>query len=205
MTSLRRITTAGLACGALAALGAGCGDDDQASAGAEADGTKTATTLPAHRTIQLDGRRSTLEPTLYTTSTSRDPVAIEPIAPARSDAGAIVLPVDGGQVDAVTGAGSIEHEGGFRITGGRKAVVVKDVFVDTRTGDVFGLLNGSRTKVLRMDLADLDPVRQDGRLVTGEIDLRLAEPMARTLNEAFGVKTFRGGTPFGDIQTRLEV
>lgn len=205
MTLISSPRTAAAMAAALSALAAaGCGTTEPAANA----GTATTTARqsdPSHPLTTVRGGTFVLKPVLFPTSTSRDPIHLAPLAPAHGNEQRVVMPVSGGQVVARTAKrGSFRVDGGFRITGGRQPIVVKDLFVDLTTGDIFGVLNGSRTRVLRLDRADLRPGGAKATVSLQRVGLRLAPPLSQALDDAYGVHTFPAGMPFGRFAARLK-
>lgn len=59
----------------------------------------------------------------------------------------VSLAIDGGEVELASGAGSVEHEGGFRLVAGSDSASLTSVRLDTDRRGLWAKLNGRSTKI----------------------------------------------------------
>jgi hypothetical protein len=195
---LRRILRFPLLAALVAALALGlaaCGDDDDASA----DGTTTA--APATLTLTGEGTTLALDEDTAQVLTQND-IQVAPIAPATAGAGGITFPITGGQVDAETLAGTIEHSGGLRFSAGGTDLDLTDFVIDTAAGTLTATAGGADVPILDVDLTGLQRSEDAGTIVLEGITVALGAEGAAALNDTFGVSLFEAGIPIGDVTVR---
>ena len=194
MTGARRITTSGVALGALAALGAGCGSTEHE--GFDGRVSRAALLTPAGEHSTLD-----LRPGLATD------LAVAPIAPARAaPAGGVVLPIAGGSVAPGSIAGRIEHRGGLRLRrrGGGPAVVIRHIVIDTRADVVRGRVGGHTLPLVRLRPQEVRSKPPDaGTIRTWGIHASVTPQLARLLNHRAGTRAVHAGERAGTVAIRL--
>ena len=142
-------------------------------------------------------------------------VTPSPAAPGRiSAAGVASFPIGGGEIDADSLRGEINHNGGINLTAGDLVVSLSSFVIDTTgTAPVLtGLVKANGSVVGRITLFDLALTGAptigpapgvsklqafDGRLALAGVDATLSAEAAAALNEAFDVDAFVAGLPIG--------
>lgn len=148
-------------------------------------------------------------------------VTPSPAAPGRiSAAGVATFPIGGGEIDADSLRGEINHNGGINLTAGDLVVSLSSFVIDT-TGEapvLTGLVKANGSVVDRLALFDLALTAAptigpapgtsklqafDGRLTLGGVGAALTAEAAAALNDVFGVTAFAAGLPIGtaSVQT----
>jgi hypothetical protein len=195
---LRRILRIPLLAALVAALALGvaaCGDDDDAGV----EGTTTA--APATLTLTGEGTTLALDEDTAGVLTQND-ISVAPIAPAAAGAGGITFPITGGEVDAETLAGTIEHSGGLRFSAGGTDLDLTDFVIDTAAGTLTATAGGAQVPILDVDLTGLQRGEDAGTIVLEGITVSLGAEGAAALNDTFGVSLFEAGIPIGDVTVR---
>jgi len=115
-----------------------------------------------------------------------------PIAPAFASGGELQFPITGGNVDARTFAGRINHSGGIRLTRGSTSVSLTSFRINIDSApDLTARVGTARVSILKLDLSQLTR-RVRGRSITlGGVRARLTREAADALNRAFGTTAFR--------------
>lgn len=202
----------------LALVVAGCGDDD-AQEGADTSGTPAATsggtetpggteTSGGTAVVDRAGVNVRGQETLLITSESFRStlegagVELSALAPATLDGDTITIPITGGRVAIEDGGGTVDHDGGFVLAGGEGRVEVDDLFVDTRSGTVFGRIGGSQVRILRLDTSGLSAKRGEDSLVVGDLEATLAGDGAAVLKEELGAE-LPEGAEVGTVRVEL--
>lgn len=185
----------------LALAVAACGDDD--GDGSAAAGQ--ATTETAAQTLTLTGEETTLALTAGTARVlEENDVAVAPVDPATAGDDGIAFPITGGEVEADSLAGTIEHSGGLTFSAGRTEVELTDFVVDTAAGTLTATTpDGAQLTTLNLDLSAIEREdRADGTIVVRNIVATLTDDAARALNDAYAVELFEGGLPIGEVTVR---
>ena len=185
----------------LALAVAACGDDDGDGTAA----TGQATTETAAQTLTLTGEETTLALAAGTARVlEENDVAVAPLDPATAGDEGIAFPITGGEVEADSLAGTIEHSGGLTFSAGRTEVELTDFVVDTTAGTLTATTpDGAQLTTLNLDLSAIEREdAADGTIVVRGISATLTDDAARALNDAFSVELFEGGLPIGDVTVR---
>ena len=195
---MRRILRLPLAVALVAALSLGvvaCGDDD--------DETAAPATTAETTTLTLTGESTTLalDPATATVLTDND-IAVAPIAPATAGDAGISFPITGGQVDAQTLAGTIEHSGGLRFSAGGTDLDLTDFVIDTSAQTLTATAGGAQVPILGVNLSGLQRSDEEGAIVLTGITVSLSAEGAAALNDTFGVSLFTEGLSIGDVTVR---
>ncbi len=131
-------------------------------------------------------------------------VKVAPTGPATAQGRHVRFPISGGSIDPASGAGTIRHRGGLRLSAGGKRIVLKNYTVRVgRRITLSARVGGDRVTVL--DLTGRPRVSRSGfgTNVSG-LTARLNRTAARALNAAFGVDAFRKGIPLGTVRVQAE-
>lgn len=201
MFGKRKPTIVLLMLAVLALAVAACGDDDGDGAAA----TGQATTETAAQTLTLTGDETTLALAAGTARVLEDNnVAVAPVDPATAGDEGIAFPITGGEVDAESLAGTIDHSGGLAFSAGRTEVELTDFVVDTAAGTLTATTpDGAQLTTLNLDLSAIEREdAADGTIVLRNIVATLTDDAARALNDAFSVELFEGGLLVGDVTVR---
>ncbi|HEY0390463.1 MAG TPA: hypothetical protein VGC63_02005 [Solirubrobacterales bacterium] len=73
-------------------------------------------------------------------------VKVVKVSPATVKGRAISLPVSGGSLDPITGAGTVEHSGGLKFKAGKKSAPVNTLVLDTTTASLTAKVAGKSMK-----------------------------------------------------------
>jgi hypothetical protein len=194
---LNRIMIVLAAAAALVFGVAACGGND------DNDGADDATMAEEAETLSLVGEETVLvlDPSTAEVLAEND-VTVEPIDPAAPSGDGIGFPITGGEVDAESLAGTIEHSGGLRFSAGGTEVELTDFVVDTNAGTLTATAGDAELRTLSLDLAGLDRSMDDEVIVARGIEASLTADAANALNDAFGVDLFERGLPMGDVTVR---
>ena len=119
------------------------------------------------------------------------------------------FPVTGGAVDLSSLAGTIQHRGGIVFVNLRngKRLTVSNFVIDTRTGTLTARVNRTATRVpvFTLDLSAATVSASGGRVMVGNIDVRLTAVAAGALNQALATHVFVSGLDLGTARTTLRV
>jgi hypothetical protein len=74
-------------------------------------------------------------------------IKITAVKPSKIKGTKATFAVTGGEIEPTTGAGSITHSGGLKITWGKKSVTLKSLTVDTKTKSLSAKVGGKTVKV----------------------------------------------------------
>jgi hypothetical protein len=74
-------------------------------------------------------------------------IKITAVKPSKIKGTKATFAVTGGEIEPTTGAGSITHSGGLKITWGKKSVTLKSITVDTKTKSLSAKVGGKTVKV----------------------------------------------------------
>lgn len=133
-------------------------------------------------------------------------VAVAPVPPAEGTDAGPAFPITGGEVDAATLAGTIDHAGGLAFTAGGRTLTVTDFRIDTTrevlTAKLFGV--GPRVPLLRLDLSAVEVEAGDGTVVVSNVGVSLTRAGAVALNLYFGVDLFSQGLAIGTATVDAE-
>ncbi len=187
-----RLTAVLAAVAALALVVAACGDDD--------DDTTTDETAAAE-TLTLNGEDTVLALKKKTANVLADNnVEVAPIDPASAGDDGISFPITGGELEAESLAGTIDHSGGLTFSSGGTDVELTDFVIDTAAGTLTATTaDGADLIVLDVDLSGLEQSDDGGAIVLTGITTTLSADAADALNEAFGVNLFEEGLAIGDV------
>lgn len=195
---MRRILRPPLLAVLVAALSLGlvaCGGDDDDAA------TEATTTAPV--TLALTGEGTTLVLDGATADVLTDNgVTVAPIDPASAGEEGITFPITGGQVEAESLAGAIEHSGGLVFAAGGTELELTDFVIDTAAGTLSATAGGAQVPILDVDLSGLRRSEDAGAIVLEGITVALGADGATALNETFGVTLFEEGLDIGDVTVR---
>lgn len=120
-----------------------------------------------------------------------------PIPPARRAAEGIRFPITGGDVRPDTLAGSIRHAGGIALTNGRLRVALRDIVINTTTGQLSADAGSGRVQLMNLDLSSGRRLDAANRYVLGDIPVTLTSGAAHALSEALNVSVFTPALPIG--------
>jgi len=73
-------------------------------------------------------------------------VKVVKVSPATVKGRVVSLPVSGGSLDPITGAGTVEHSGGLKFKAGKKSAPVNTLVLDTTTGSLTAKVAGKSMK-----------------------------------------------------------
>jgi hypothetical protein len=193
MNGKLKLTAILAAFAAIALVFAACGDDD--------DDTTTADDTTAAETLTLNGKETVLALDSKTAKVlKQNNVAVAPVDPASAGDKGISFPITGGEVEAETLAGTIDHSGGLTFSSGGTDVELTDFVIDTVAGTLTASLpDGSELVTLDVDLTGLERSDENGEIVLTGIVTTLSGDAAAALNDAFGVDLFEGGLAIGDV------
>lgn len=202
----------------LVGVAAGCGDEDAGGDSADASGSnpEQVTTAPKESSpedvgagqgeqtsVNVLGQETVLDLSdAASGELEQQGVTLEALAPARSNDNELVLPITGGRVDLDDVAGTVDHAGGFAFVAGDKRVDVRDPFLDTRTGTLYGSVDGSRVRMFTIDMSSVDVRKREDHLVGAGMEVSLAEDGAAVLNEELG-RGMSADQQIGTLRVRL--
>jgi len=182
-----RLTSILSALVALTVALAACGDDD-----GEATATGPLTLNGEETVLALD---STTAKVL-----DKGKVAISPVDPSSVGGEGIGFPIVGGEIDAESLAGTIDHAGGIKFSSGGARVKLTDFVVDTEAGTLTATTpEGPDLLMLDLDLRGLERSDEGGEIVLSGIAATLSDDGATALNKAFDVELFEGGLAMGEV------
>jgi hypothetical protein len=192
-----RLTLVAIVLAAASLFVAACGDDeDDESAATTGETTAEMLMLTGEETIlALDsGTAKVLED---------NDVTAEPVDPATAGDDGIAFPITGGEVEAETLLGTIDHSGGLVFSAGGTEVELTDFVVDTAAGTLTATTaDGAQLATLDLDLGGLQQTTEGDVIVASGITATLSADAAQALNDAFGVDVFEEGLPIGDVTVR---
>jgi hypothetical protein len=112
----------------------------------------------------------------------------------------VSLPIGSGEVDVTNGSGSLEHEGGFRLETGGRAVTLTALRLDTAKRSLWGEVDGRRMKVAGFAAytAERDGFGDDVAIPA----LKLRPAVATYLDRVLGIAAaFAAPRPFASLDT----
>jgi hypothetical protein len=151
-------------------------------------------------------------------------IKITAVKPAKIKGSKATFTVTGGEIEAATGAGSITHSGGLKITWGKKSVTLKSLTISTSGKSLSAKIGGKTVKIA--SLAGVSTTRLGfGNGITakkvkltgsgaGTLNKKLTPAPKKTKVQKSGktiVKTvkvkppFKANTVFGSSNTEVEV
>jgi hypothetical protein len=132
----------------------------------------------------------------------RDSVSLSAKAPARLKAGALTLPISGGQIDPTVGKGEIEQEGAL-VFSGRRKVPLKSMVVETKHSPLIAKVGGSQLKVVTS--AKIASKRVGFGTQFSARQLKLTDKVAMRLNKKLRPPVpFVGGQLLGSVVSKTE-
>ncbi len=152
------------------------------------------------KTVELEGGSTTLTVDKGTLGVLVDnKVSVKPIRGASAKGRSFTFPITGGEVDAKTVAGKIEHSGGLQFAAGGKKLGVQDFVIDTKKGVLTARVSGTKTRVplLKLNLSKAHIAKGSSKVVVSNVRATLTGEAAAALNKTFGVKLFKKGLPIG--------
>jgi hypothetical protein len=120
-----------------------------------------------------------------------------PIPPARRTAEGISFPITSGRVRPDSFAGSIHNAGGIALTNGRLRVALRDIVVNTTTGQLSADAGAGRVALMNLDFSSGKRRDVGTRLVLADIPATLSSGAAHALSEALNVSVFTPALPIG--------
>jgi hypothetical protein len=171
---------------------AACGDDTQGGPSTiPASGAQT-------QPVALTGVATTivLDP-LTVGVLSDNNISWAPIPPARRAAEGIRFPITSGEVRPDTLGGSIRHAGGIALTNGTLRVALRDIVINSTTGQLSADTGAGRVALMNLDLSSGKRLDVGSRLVLGNIPATLTSGAAHALSEALNVSVFTPALPIG--------
>lgn len=133
-------------------------------------------------------------------------VSVVPVGPATAKGLRVTFPIDGGEIDPQTAAGTVDHEGGLAFRAGGTTVRLTDFTVQTNVKRPYlrADIGEGSVKLLNLDLSDAVVLRRGpGRIGTWAVRVRasLTRPAADALNAAFG-SDLPAGLPVGRVDLK---
>lgn len=177
---------------ALALVVVACGDDDD---------DETTTDEAAAEVLELNGEETVLALNGKTAMVLEDNnVSVAPVDPATAGDDGIAFPITGGEVEAESLAGMIDHSGGLTFSAGGTDVELTDFVIDTVAGTLTATTaDGAELVTLDVDLSGLERADEGGAIVLSGITTTLSADAAAALNDAFGVELFEEGLKIGKV------
>lgn len=112
----------------------------------------------------------------------------------------VSLPIAGGEVDLTDGSGRLEHEGGFEMAAGKRAVRVRALRLDTARRGLWGRIDGRRMKIAGFGAYGGERNGFGDKLAIPA--LRLRPRVAARLNRRLGlVGAFSTRRPFASVDS----
>jgi hypothetical protein len=193
---------------ALAALGvAACGSSSKTTSSASTSTTATsAATTPTASTSVLVGKQTSVALNPATSQLLKEnAITVTAVAPATYSK-TLVWPVSGGQIAGATVTGTIDHNGGFKLTHGEKSVELTTFVINTSTKQVTALVGEKRIPVYSINTSsEKHQAEAGGVIVDSGLKLTLTEQAASALNGALAVSAFKAGQVFGTATITLAV
>jgi hypothetical protein len=159
-----------------------------------------AVTAPAQAaTVKLAGGSTTLKLDRGTAEAlAALGVSVAPLRPARASGGGVRFPVSGGAIDPATGAGTIDHRGGLRLTAGDVRLRLLEPRISAgRVNRLSVRVGGRRIHAFSLSLRTADVTRRGLATRISGVRVLLSAKGAAALNRAFGVDAFRKGLRIG--------
>jgi hypothetical protein len=83
----------------------------------------------------------------FSKSAKKAGIKITPVKPSKIKGNKATFAVTGGEIEPTTGAGTVTHSGGLKITWGKKSVTLKSLTVDTKKKSISAKVGGKTVKV----------------------------------------------------------
>ncbi|MBC8091130.1 MAG: HtaA domain-containing protein [Pseudonocardia sp.] len=130
-------------------------------------------------------------------------VSVTTVGAAYGEAPVFAFPVEGGEIDPTTAAGTVEHDGGLEFAAGDISIEVDDFVIDTGEGVLTAEVDDSGTRVplLKLDTSAAGVYGGDGGIVITGVEVSLTAEAAAALNATFDVELFAEDLAIGTTVT----
>lgn len=127
-------------------------------------------------------------------------VKVTAVKPATVKGKKITLPIkaEGSTMDPTTGAGKLNHKGGFKLKAGKRKVVVKNLVLDTTKKSLSGKVGKKKLKIAVVAGASI--VRDGFGLDVVAKKLKLTKKAAKQLNKALDENVFKASKSLGSAR-----
>lgn len=127
-------------------------------------------------------------------------VKVTAVKPATVKGKKITLPIkaEGSTMDPTTGAGKLNHKGGFKLKAGKRKVVVKNLVLDTTKKSLSGKVGKKNLKIAVVAGASI--VRDGFGLDVVAKKLKLTKKAAKQLNKALDENVFKANRSLGSAR-----
>lgn len=127
-------------------------------------------------------------------------VKVIAVKPATVKGKKITLPIkaEGSTMDPTTGAGQLNHQGGFKLKAGKRKVVVKSLVLDTTKKSLSGKVGKKKLKIAVVAGASI--VRDGFGLDVVAKKLKLTKKAAKQLNKSLDENVFKANKSLGSAR-----
>jgi hypothetical protein len=130
-------------------------------------------------------------------------VTLQAKAPARLKAGALTLPVSGGEIDPTSGKGTIDQEGILLFKRGKQSLPFKRLVLKVKRTPLQGKVGGSQLKIAKA--TKIASTRNGFGANFSAKGLELTAKIATRLNKKLHLgKAFEEGQPFGSLVAKTK-
>ena len=130
-------------------------------------------------------------------------VKILPLGPATAKAGAITLPVSGGQMDPTTGNGTIDHEGSLLFKSAKHSLPLRDLVAKTESSPLIAKVGGGQLKIATSNKRST--VRDGFGTAFSAKSLKLTQKVAVRLDKKLRIgRALKEGQPIGQLLSRTQ-
>jgi len=130
-------------------------------------------------------------------------VRLVKLRPGRAQGRTATMPVGGGTLDAPEASAIVTHEGGFKLRGQRRDVVVRKLILDIPAKQLRGQIGGRKLMIASLPKINGAPDGFGTKITVHS--LRLTRGAALALNQALGLAdVFAGGRSLGSISSFVQ-
>lgn len=131
-------------------------------------------------------------------------VRLVKLSPGRVQGRTATMPVGDGTLDAPEASATVTHEGGFKLRGQRRAVVVRKLILDIPAKQLRGKIGGRKLTLASLPKINGAPDGFGAKIAVHS--LKLTRSAAFALNRALGLAdVFTGGRSLGSISSFMQL
>lgn len=128
---------------------------------------------------------------------------IQAIGPATAKAGAVTLPVSGGQMDPTTGNGTIDQEGSLLFKSAKHSLPLRDLVLKTESSPLIAKVGGGQLKIATSNKRAT--VRDGFGTDFSAKNLKLTQKVAVRLDKKLRIgRALKEGQPIGQLLSRTQ-
>ena len=160
---------------------------------------------PAAQAAKLDGKTILAPEPATIEALAGAGVMVAPAGDVSVNDKGIGFPITGGNVDAETLRGKIEHKGGLTFSNDHEALTVENFTVKIGEKNVIRaeVAGGGKVRLAELDLDKAKIKERGSKIVVSNVDVLLAKPAAEALSAVFGLPDL-AGADVGDATVKIK-